>query len=191
VFYVEAGARMAPRDFAQHLAGELAAMALRHPRPTLSLPEAAAVAQWRQSVELAGLQGKAPEDELFGDDASPWAVAFTQRAVPLAPSAGWRNVQVVAVDSLETAADALAPYAAFLQTAGVAVEPARLYALAQRLARTGVTRVCAIGSMTAPEAGWHHDGGFNLRDLVQIAEIEASAERAADRLAPYAQEDGA
>jgi hypothetical protein len=44
--------------------------------------------------------------------------------------------------------------------------------------------------MTAPEAGWHHDGGFNLRDLVRIAEIEASAERAADRLAPYAQEDG-
>jgi hypothetical protein len=54
----------------------------------------------------------------------------------------------------------------------------------------GITRVCALGSMTAPEAAWHHDGGFNLRDLVRIAEIEASAERAADRLAPYAQEDG-
>ncbi len=58
-----------------------------------------------------------------------------------------------------------------------------------RLARAGITRVCAIGAMTAPEAGWHHDGGSNLRDLVRIAEIESSAERAADRLAPYAQED--
>jgi hypothetical protein len=99
-------------------------------------------------------------------------------------------VQVVAVDALEAAADALAPHAAYLQTAGVAVEPERLYPLSLRLMHAGITRVCALGSMTAPEAGWHHDGGFNLRDLVRIAEIEASAERAADRLAPYAQEDG-
>ena len=42
---------------------------------------------------------------------------------------------------------------------------------------------------TTPEAGWHHDGRFNLADLVRMVEIEASAERAADRLAPYAQED--
>jgi hypothetical protein len=43
--------------------------------------------------------------------------------------------------------------------------------------------------MTQPEAGWHHDGRFNLADLVRIVEIEQAAERAADRLAPYAQED--
>ena len=71
----------------------------------------------------------------------------------------------------------------------MAVEPARLYTLSERLGRVGVTRVCALGAMTAPEAGWHHDGGFNLRDLVRITEIEAAAERAADPLAPYAQED--
>ena len=191
VFYVERGARMAPREFAQHLAGELAALALRYPRPALSLPDAAAVAQWRQSVELTALRADAASDhELFGDEASTWAVAYSERPLPLAPTAGWRSVQVVAVDALEAAADALAPHAPFLQTAGVAVEPQRLHPLSLRLARAGITRVCALGSMTAPEAGWHHDGGFNLRDLVRIAEIEASAERAADRLAPYAQEDG-
>jgi hypothetical protein len=116
-------------------------------------------------------------------------VAYSERTLPLAPTAGWRCVQVVAVDELEAAADALAPHAPFLQTAGVAVQPQRLQPLALRLALAGITRVCAIGTMTAPEAGWHHDGGFNLRDLVRIAEIESSAERAADRLAPYAQED--
>ena len=42
--------------------------------------------------------------------------------------------------------------------------------------------------MTSPEAGWHHDGRFNLLDLVRMVEIEQSAERAADALAPYAQE---
>ena len=42
--------------------------------------------------------------------------------------------------------------------------------------------------MTQPEAGWHHDGRFNLADLVRMVEIEQAAERAADALAPYAQE---
>ncbi len=190
VFYVERGARLSPRAFAQHLAGELAALAIRHPRPTLPLADAAAVAAWRQSIELAGLHGDGTDQELLGDVASPWAVAFSERDLPLAPTAGWRCAQVVAVDALEAATDALAPHAPFLQTAGVAVEPERLHPLSLRLARAGITRVCAIGAMTAPEAGWHHDGGFNLRDLVRVAEIEASAERAADRLAPYAQEDG-
>ena len=47
----------------------------------------------------------------------------------------------------------------------------------------------AVAYLTAPEAGWHHDGRFNLLDLVRICEIEQSAERAADRIAPYADED--
>jgi len=184
VFYVERGGRMDPRDFAQHLASELAALGQRHPRPALALTDAVAVAKWRQSVEWS-----TSEQTLFGDEASPWAVAFSEHALPLSPTAGWRCVQVVAVDMLEAAADALAPHAPYLQTAGVAVEPERLYPLSLRLARAGITRMCALGAMTSPEAGWHHDGGFNLRDLVRIAEIEASAERAADKLAPYAQED--
>ena len=55
----------------------------------------------------------------------------------------------------------------------------------------GVTRLCAPGAMTAPEAGWHHDGGFNLASLVRMIDIEAGAERASDALADYAQEDRA
>ena len=39
--------------------------------------------------------------------------------------------------------------------------------------------------MTAPEAGWHHEGRFNLLDLVTLTEIEHSAERAADGFASY------
>ena len=41
--------------------------------------------------------------------------------------------------------------------------------------------------MTAPEAGWHHDGRFNLVDLVRLVEIDGRAFEAADRLAPYAE----
>ena len=55
-----------------------------------------------------------------------------------------------------------------------------------RLAAAGVTRISAIGSMSMPEAGWHHDGRFNLLDLVRMTEIEQSAEAAAQPFAPYA-----
>ena len=118
-----------------------------------------------------------------------WFVAYANQPLALAPSAGWRCVQVVAVDALEEALALLEPHALFLQTAAVAVAPASLYPLAEHLAQAGITRVTALGRMTAPEAGWHHDGGFNLASLVRMVDLEMAAERAADRLAPYAQED--
>lgn len=187
VIYVERGARVAPREFAQYLAAELANLARRFPRRALSLDEAAGVAAWRQAAELRALAGAGAE--LLADDGSAWAVAYADTPLPLAPSATYRCVQVVAVDTLDQAIERMAPHAAFLQSVGVAVAPGELYALAGRLGQAGVTRIAALGAMTAPEAGWHHDGGFNLASLVRMVEIEQSAERSAERLAPYAQED--
>jgi hypothetical protein len=185
--YVERGAALSPRAFAQHLAAELANLQRRHPRRALAFEDAAAFAAWRQSAELRTLGDAGAE--LFGDASSPWAVAYADAPCALAPTAGHRGVQVVAVDSLAQAARRIAPHARFLQTVGVAVAPAELYPLAEQLAQAGVTRITALGAMTSPEAGWHHDGGFSLLGLVRMVEIEQSAERAADRLAPYAQEE--
>ncbi len=98
-------------------------------------------------------------------------------------------MQVAAVDRLDEAIVRIEPHRAFLQTVGLAAAPAELLRLGELLGRAGVTRICAIGAMTAPEAGWHHDGRFNLLDLVRMVEIEQSAERAADRIAPYADEE--
>ena len=187
LFYVERGGTVAPREFAQYLAGELANLQRRHPRRALGLEEAAAIAGWRQSAELRALAAEGVE--LLGDDAAAWAVACSDRPQGLAPTAGHRTIQVVAVDRLDEVIALIEPHAAFLQTAGLAVAPDELFRLGELLGRAGVTRVCAIGAMTAPEAGWHHDGRFNLLDLVRIAEIEQSAERAADGFAPYAQEE--
>ena len=74
----------------------------------------------------------------------------------------------------------------FLQTAGLAASPERLYELADQLGIAGVTRIAAIGSMSMPEAAWHHDGRFSLLDLVRMVEIEQSAELAAQPFAAYA-----
>jgi hypothetical protein len=185
-FYVQRGGKVAPREFAQYLAAELANLQLRFPRRALSLEESAALAGWRQGAELRSLV--AGSTELIGDVQSAWTVAYSDHAQPLAPTGGGRSVLVSAVDELDQVIPLVAPHAAFLQTAGIATAPRELYRIAEGLGSAGVTRIAALGAMTSPEAGWHHDGRFNLLDLVRMVEIEASAERAADALAPYAQE---
>jgi hypothetical protein len=177
---------VAPREFAQYLAAELANLEQRFPRRALALEEAASLAGWRQSLELQSLAGAGAE--LLGDERAAWSIAYVDQPQALAPTGGGRSIMVCAVDALEEAVAMVAPHAAFLQTAGIAAEPQELYRLAELLGRAGVTRISALGAMTAPEAGWHHDGRFNLLDLVRMVEIESTAERAADALAPYAQE---
>lgn len=186
-FYVERGGTLAPRAFAQYLAAELANLQHRFPRRALALEEAAAVSGWRQSQELQALSDAGCE--LLGTHDAAWAVAYSDMPRPLAPTGGGRSILVCAVDALGEVAPLVAPSARFLQTAGIACAPQDLFRHAEALGRAGVTRIAALGAMTTPEAGWHHDGRFNLADLVRIVEVEQSAERAADRLAPYAQED--
>ena len=190
--YVERGGALSPREFAQHLAAELANLGQRHPRRALALDEAEAVAAWRRAAEWRAIaSAEGGSHELLGDASAPWALAYSDRPQPLAPTAGQRCVQVSAVEALDDVLPLLAPHAAFLQTVGLATTPAELYRLGEALGRVGVTRIAPLGSMTQPEAGWHHDGRYNLADLVRIVEIEQAAERAADALAPYAQESGA
>jgi hypothetical protein len=185
-FYVERGARVAPRAFSLYLAAELANLQQRFPRRAIALEEAAAISGWRQSAELRAFAGE--ELELIGGPDAAWSVTYSDKAQPLAPTAGGRSILVCAVDTLDEVVPLVAPHARFLQTAGIAADPRELYRLAELLGAVGVTRVSALGAMTAPEAGWHHDGRFNLLDLVRMVEIEQAAERAADRLASYAQE---
>ncbi|MCF4129330.1 acyl-CoA reductase [Methylobacterium sp. SyP6R] len=183
MLFVERGGATAPDEFARHLAHELAALASRHPRRRLDPGEAAALAAWRNAHEMRALDGSAT---LLGDPADPWSVVLLDDAVGLSPSGLNRSVAVVAVDDLAEVPARVAPHRAYLQTAGIAAAPARLMALADDLAGAGVTRISAIGRMTAPEAGWHHDGRFSLLDLVTMTEIEAGAEAAAEGFAPYA-----
>jgi hypothetical protein len=185
-FYVERGGKVSPREFAQYLAVALANLQQRFPRRALALEEAAGLAGWRQSAEVQSLAREGCE--LIGDADAAWCVAYSEQAAAFAPTGGARSIQVSAVDRLDSVVPLVAPHARFLQTVGIACEPGELYRLGAALGRAGVTRICALGAMTAPEAGWHHDGRFNLADLVRMVEIEASAERSADRLAPYAQE---
>lgn len=40
----------------------------------------------------------------------------------------------------------------------------------------GVSRMSAVGQMNHVSSAWHHDGHFNLLDLVRVTDIENSLE---------------
>lgn len=185
VFYVERGAPVSPRAFADYLAAELANLQRRFARRPLELEEGAAIAKWQQTVEWRAPAGEG-EDLLIGPTDAPWSVAYSDSLQPLVPTALYRTIAVVGVDALEAVVPVVAAQREFLQTAGIAAGPETLYRLAGLLGAAGVTRISAIGAMSMPEAGWHHDGRFNLLDLVRMTEIEQSAEIAAQPFAPYA-----
>ena len=196
MLFVERGGPVSPRAFAGYLAHEMDAFARKFPRRALDLEEAAQLAAWRGAQEMHALADASPDgDVLFGAPdgdclvSAPdgaWSVAYRDRPVPLSPSGLNRSVSVVAVDALDDALAQVAPARAYLQSVGIAAAPEQLFHLAGLLGQAGATRICALGQMTAPEAGWHHDGRFNLLDLVTYSEIELSAEQAAEHLATYA-----
>ena len=198
VFYVQRGAQLSPQDFAQHLANELAVLQHKFPRRVLSLEEAAQVGAWREAHELASLNHDAQRDTehnstglnnttytVLGSGRGTSTVVYSDRALPLSAGPLNRCVLVVAVDTLDEVMPLITPQRDYLQTVGLAAAPEELLQLGERLGQAGVTRICALGAMTSPEAGWHHDGRFSLLDLVRMVDIEASTEREAERFTPY------
>ena len=183
MLFVERGGKVSPDEFASYIAHELAALAHKHPRRPLASEEINSIAAWRNGEEIRALRG---DRTLYGDATESWAVVSVDHAEALLPGALGRTLKVVSVDALDEVIDLLAPQRHFLQTAGVAAAPQALFRISALLGQVGVTRIAAFGNMTAPEAGWHHDGRFSLLDLVTITEIEQGAETAAEHYAPYA-----
>jgi hypothetical protein len=181
-FYVERGGQVSPREWSDLLAMELSALQRRYPRPRPALSEAMDLSAW---VQARAWSDAARHDVVLGDEQDDWRVLHTEQARELSPSALLRSVEVMAVDALEEVPAWIEPRRGWLQSVGVATSPERLLALAAMLGHAGVTRVCALGSMTSPEAGWHHDGRFSLLDLVRMVEVEQSAHAFSESFAPY------
>ena len=183
VFFIERGGKVSPREFSKYVANELACFEQKFPRRALSLEESSGVAAWRHGEEMKA-SSQAGRD-ILGDAAGAWSIVHVEEAEDLAPSGLNRTIKIVAMDDLADAVSRIAPFKAYLQTVGIAASPEELFRLADSFGAVGVTRICALGHMTAPEAGWHHDGRFNLLDLITMTEIEASAEKSAEDFASY------
>jgi len=167
LFYVERGGETSPRAFAAALAQAMATAEARMPRGRLTLEEAAAIretraaAEFRESVEVhASPEGTA------------WTVIYDEDPTFVASCLN-RTVRVKPVDDVLAVPALLEPVRRYLQTAGVALPEPRLTALADRLGRLGLDRVCPLGQMPDPSPGWHHDGRYNVLDLLRWTDIEA------------------
>lgn len=182
-FFVERGAQISPHEFAQSLASELFALGHKYPRAQLSLEEASHIANWRESHEFAMVQDTSIQ--VLGDKKDTFVVVYSDTPVSLSPSPLNRCISVIAVDSLLEVIPLITEQRPYLQTVGLATDPETLLALGDALGQAGVTRICAIGEMTSPAAGWHHDGQFSLFDLVNMVDIEVSTEVTANQLTNY------
>ncbi|MFD2777346.1 acyl-CoA reductase [Ornithinibacillus salinisoli] len=183
IFYVQRGGRVSPKEFAYYLAHELACFEKRYPRRELTIEEASSLAEWRQKEEFASYTDR--EKEIIGDDTGAWTVVFENIGGAFTPSSLNRSIKVVGFDQFDEVISEVTPYRSYLQTVGIAATPDELFKVGGLLGNIGVTRISGLGSMTSPEAGWHHDGRFNLLDLINMVDIEDSAEDYAEALAPY------
>ncbi len=50
----------------------------------------------------------------------------------------------------------------------------------EQVGEYGIDRICPVGEMNRAKSGWHHDGGFNILDLVRAVDIKRNTDRYAD-----------
>ncbi len=182
VIYVQRAGAISPEDFARYLSNELQALEKKYPPSKLSLNDAVLMANWTQAQEIKALSE--PRSDV--SSGRHGTVVFCDQLQPFEPTAMNRTIKVVAVDDLTQVLPLIEPHRAYLQTVGLAATPEEIFKLAHQLGTLGVTRICALGEMTAPEAGWHHDGRFSLLDLISMVDVESSSHMLAERHAPYA-----
>ncbi len=172
LFYVEEGGAVTPRDWSALLAGELDRLGRNMPRGTLTAAENASVAAFRRDAEFRSSLD--PDSvELFPTPPESNGATVVFDADPaFAPTCLNRTVIVKPITDAAAIVALLQPVRAFLQTAALALAPARRDALADALGAAGVTRICPVGKMPDPDPAWHHDGRFNLLDLVRFTDLE-------------------
>jgi hypothetical protein len=179
--FVEQGGSVSPRQFAQLLAAEMARYR-KWRRAPISDEEAIAIRSLRSRYEMESLtRGKKMVFASSPDTA--WTVIAHEHA-GFEGSPLNRTVHVYPVGDLHEVVEHISPYRSYLQSCGLAAEARRLPVLADALGRAGVNRISAVGRMHLAPAGWHHDGRFNLLDLLRFTDIEATAEWSADRYDP-------
>ncbi len=170
VIYVEHGAGLSAEQFAEQLAEELTQRELSEPRGRLSAEEAAVIASKRSfyKVRAAG----SPDTRLWcSQDSTAWTVVY-EGAPHFQLSSLNRFIYVKAVTDLTDLLQGAESVRGKVSTVGLAAMEDRAQALATRLARWGVTRVCPLGQMQNPPLTWRHDGRPGLGELITWTDWE-------------------
>ncbi len=173
VIWVEEGGEIDPLGWARLLAKELEALEASLPPGPVDAGTAAAVHQLRGTSEIRGIAGSG-EEVLAGKGVS-WTVLYEPDPKPL-PSCLSRTVRVKPVEALERIPELLVPFAPVLQTLAVEATRTRREALAEGLARSGITRITTFRDQPWPPAWWRHDGTGPLQALVRWISLEGQSE---------------
>jgi acyl-CoA reductase-like NAD-dependent aldehyde dehydrogenase len=171
LFYVETGGNHFPRQFAKALAEAMARLEKDLPRGTVDTPTSARLHQIRSVAEIKQADGE--EVIVFGSETGTlWTVIYeADPAVVLSPL--YRTVRVKPVIDLLHVLPLLEPWRPYLQAAGLMVSESRRLPLAEALGRAGVNRICPVGRMQQPPAGWPQDGRRFIADRVRWVELES------------------
>jgi hypothetical protein len=170
VIYVVEGGDTDARRFAALLAEALASLEGRLPGGVLDTLEASTLHQLRGTTEMLAASGSGVEIRHGG--AASWTV-ISDASPDLPQSCVGRVVWVRPVPEAARVAELVAPYSAHLQTVAVAGLGGETEAVAEALARVGVTRVTAFTDVPFPPPWWHHDGLGPLGALVRWVDLDA------------------
>ena len=184
VLFVERGGAVDARTFAVTLAASMERFERDRPRAAIPLEAAAAIEYVRSEYELRSYDESERLAVMGSADGDAWTVVYDEAPERFEVSPLNRVVRVHPIDGIDALPTLLAPLRRHAQTAGIACAPARADHWSSVLGRCGVDRICAIGQMPEPAAGWHHDGRGNLSALVRWVDLEAAAEADLERYDP-------
>ncbi|MCY0900360.1 MAG: hypothetical protein OWU33_15795 [Firmicutes bacterium] len=173
---VEEGGKHQPKELAERLAAELERWEIKEPRGPVPADVAHAIRDWADQWEWTS------NVSVWHHPDYRWAVvAGDPASVPIGPMN--RTAFVIPISNLDAAVlpwfRRLVPY---LQTVGVAIPRRRLFPLLSSWARAGVTRITEVGRMHEFPAGWLHDGGHSVADLVSFMGVDPGTLESLDTL---------
>jgi hypothetical protein len=165
------GSQESAARLAQSLASALDRLQTAWPRGRLSTAEAVQIQEARARAEFRAIAGE--EVVLHADHGAAYTVVLDPRP-DFEPSCLNRFVSIKPLPGIGALKRLLSPFAAFLQSVGVAGFTAEeLETVAELLAPLGVSRIASFDSLPWPPADWHHDGGEPLRELVRWVDLDA------------------
>lgn len=168
--YVEEGGGVTPQTFALLLARALDHWESSLPRGHATVQESLAVRRARDEAEWQALAGK-PVVLHASAAGTVWSVIYDADPT-FVPSPLHRTVRVKPLPSLEQLDALLNSWRPYLEAVGLATSPNRLLEVAEVLGRSGVSRICPLGTMQTPPLTWRHGGRPRLADLVRWVEVE-------------------
>ena len=170
VVYVEEGGALAPREFAAALAAALEAVGETLPTETPDARVGSAILQLRRTFEVRRAAGE--DVGLWEGESLSWTVLYEDEA-EFRPSCLHRTVWVKPLQDAMKLPEALRSIGDHLQTVALTGFGERWGEVAERLARSGATRITTPGRAPWPPPWWSHDGLGALRPLVRWIDLEA------------------